>query len=631
MAGCRSTLKPKRLACLGAALAGLLMQPALGERPAHTSGLFGKALAWSNSGRAQVTDGPDNSESIGPEQFPDVSPASAPPREPSLSAPGWASLADAQHRSVEVSNVQTTVVVTPPKPPARQTASAMMKISIVAPEPPPLPELPSDEVEFEFATDSDDRGILPELAREESTMPDFGDGDAAGTEHIGGQAESGPEFDFATAVQREWPLRPGMDAEPLPADAATSGDTLSSTEAVVLQPSTPPMPGPIAFFEDEGPLPANGTTSADTLPSTEPVVLQSSTPAMPGPIAFLQEQGPLPTPADPTPLGPNPGPEAFTNDVTGPGLTTAPEAADSQNDAVADREEQTLGEAPEDTTLRFLRQQTVLLEPGEFQFDVGFTYLNDEIDFPALSIDVNNNVIVGELTRRQRLLMMPLELRFGITKWAQGFVRVPLGWSNSETVFNGEDQFEDTGILGDISAGITKQVIVGNEFYPDVLFTGALTAPTGDSSFVTSLLQPGAALGQGFWSASANVTFVQSYDPLVLFYGLGYTYRFEEKFGDDIYVDPGQIFSYRFGIGFAVNPHVTLSSTFQGSYIGKNEVNDLEVGGSIQEPLQLRLAATISRRKQSDTHSSVKIIEPFVNFGLNEDAIDAVFGITFTH
>jgi hypothetical protein len=323
-----------------------------------------------------------------------------------------------------------------------------------------------------------------------------------------------------------------------------------------------------------------------------------------------------------------PSPSAETSSTSAPsGAAGAGESAEGVNVA-----EQTLGQRPEETNepLQFLRRQTVLLEPGEHQIDVGISYLNDVSDFPVLLSDgVNLGVVRGQT--RQRLLGVPLELRVGLAPYTQAFLNVPFGWSNSEVAFNGSEFTEDEGGIGDVSAGLTRQVVIGNQYYPDVLASLAFSAPTGDSSITTALGTPGSGLGQGFWTLTGGLSFIQTYDPLVIFYGLGYTFRFQNEFGDNIEIEPGDQVFYRFGAGFAVNPHVTLSAAFTGSVIGRDKVDGIEIGGSIREPMSIRLAATISRRKGSKTHGSFKLVEPYVNFGLNEDSIDTVIGISWTH
>jgi hypothetical protein len=117
----------------------------------------------------------------------------------------------------------------------------------------------------------------------------------------------------------------------------------------------------------------------------------------------------------------------------------------------------------------------------------------------------------------------------------------------------------------------------------------------------------------------------------VLFYGAGYRHRFWNEFDNDITIDSGSQLFYRFGTGFAINPRVTLSASFLGSFLDADKINDIEVAGGIREPMQLRLAATIARDKKARGHRSVKTVEPYVDFGLTDESTDAIFGISWTH
>ena len=291
---------------------------------------------------------------------------------------------------------------------------------------------------------------------------------------------------------------------------------------------------------------------------------------------------------------------------------------------------QTLGEAPEPVEPQFLRQETILLEPGERQIEVTLQYLNHSSDSTLAELQ-GGILSIGEVRRRQRLLLVPIECRMGITPQSQGFINVPFGWSSSEFVFNGRDEFSNTGGLGDISAGLTEILVEGSNVLPDILVSYSFSAPTGDSDFATSLSAPGSSLGEGFWSLTGAFTCLQTFDPVVVFYGGGYRHRFEHTFDNDISVEPGAQVFYRFGIGFAINPNVTISGSFTGFYTEESTVNGVRLVGDIQEPMQIRLAATITDDKKSKDKSSDKtIFEPFVAFGLTESAADAVIGISRT-
>ena len=100
------------------------------------------------------------------------------------------------------------------------------------------------------------------------------------------------------------------------------------------------------------------------------------------------------------------------------------------------------------------------------------------------------------------------------------------------------------------------------------------TAPTGGDPFTAAVgLAPTApSLGQGFWSVSGSLLCIKPYDPIVFFYGIG-TERFFEREFLGLEIRPGAQYTYNFGVGFAVNERVTLSTRFNGAYVEELEVN----------------------------------------------------------
>jgi len=153
----------------------------------------------------------------------------------------------------------------------------------------------------------------------------------------------------------------------------------------------------------------------------------------------------------------------------------------NDSDPSANDPNETLGEAPEETntSTQFLRRETILLGPGEYQLDLSLQYVTDESDFVIARLN-NNALQVDKLTRRQRLLLMPFEFRLGVTPGTQFFVNVPLGWSNAETVLFGQDEFANGGGVGDVSLGLTRQLWRADQYYPNILGTFAVSAPTGN-------------------------------------------------------------------------------------------------------------------------------------------------------
>jgi hypothetical protein len=206
----------------------------------------------------------------------------------------------------------------------------------------------------------------------------------------------------------------------------------------------------------------------------------------------------------------------------------------------------------------------------------------------------------------------------------QGFIGAPVGWSNTHLAFNGIELHENDGGLGDIHFGLTMQLKDAEVDKPYWVGTLAATAPTGGDPFSAAVgLAPSApSLGQGFWSASGSLLFIQPYDPIVVFYGLGM-----ERFLESTYVgrelQPGAQYSYLLGVGFAVNDRVTLSSRFRGAYVEELEADGERIIGTNSEPMTLRFSATISKPCN-------RIVEPFVEFGLTDDSVSSYFGVTWT-
>jgi hypothetical protein len=131
-------------------------------------------------------------------------------------------------------------------------------------------------------------------------------------------------------------------------------------------------------------------------------------------------------------------------------------------------------------------------------------------------------------------------------------------------------------------------------------------------------------LGNGFWSLGGNLLWVETrYDPVIVFYGFGYRYQFSHRY-IGIEFEPGPEYNYTFGYGFAVNERVTLSTQFFGAYVEEFKANGNRIEGTNQEPMNVQLAATFIDRCE-------RIVEPFVTFGLTDDAVAANVGITWTY
>jgi len=280
---------------------------------------------------------------------------------------------------------------------------------------------------------------------------------------------------------------------------------------------------------------------------------------------------------------------------------------------------QPLGSPPEDNRLLFLRSATVLLEPGQVQLDCGLDYTLWEDRHTLTTFSPPLNFLDTERWRNRELLV-PLGARIGITKVLQAYINAPFGLGHLETANEVDDTESSTFGMGDVSGGLNCLLRDGRGVSADVIATVGFVAPTGALPFGASPRRP--VLGDGFWSIGGSLLFVRTYDPVVLFYGVGYRHRYARgAFGGQI--APGDEVNYNFGLGFAVNDDVTLSTAVVGAFQTDTEFDAVSLPGTSQEPLSVRLAATVLA-------PHCRIIEPFVQIGLTEDAPVARLGVIVT-
>ncbi len=276
---------------------------------------------------------------------------------------------------------------------------------------------------------------------------------------------------------------------------------------------------------------------------------------------------------------------------------------------------ETYGEAPVDRTPQFLRMVTPLLKRGQMQFDYGLVYSVQETDFPVLV----NGMVLARADVRRRSLFVPLAMRYGLNENTQLFINAPVGWFDTELATPFDDNSDSVSGIGDTTFGFTRLLCQDARASRSIVGTFSVTAPTGDA--LDPLIVNSAGSGNGVWRLGGDLLVVQNLDPVILFYGAGYTYSVEEEFaGQDIAL--GHQLSYNMGLGFAANERVTLSSAFQGAYITETDLNGVNLANTDQDLMQLRFAATIAQCS--------RLIEPFVAFGLTDRSPTATVGVVFT-
>lgn len=303
---------------------------------------------------------------------------------------------------------------------------------------------------------------------------------------------------------------------------------------------------------------------------------------------------------------------ALAEATIGPDLMLAQKAENAQTDQ--QDASKPLGEKPPllDLSRLFLREATVLLEPGEVEFELALRYLRHEVEQSGFEF-------------RDRELRVTPTVRGGLLPRMEGFVEVPVVWRQSRflvaagsppSIFEFED---DKAGVGDISAGLKYVLVREQNIWPDLVGAVNFTGPSGDAPDPNDVTTVG--LGTGRWRVGGALTAIRSYDPAVVFGGVGYEYSLDETLSG-VEVSGGSRFTYNFGIGFSVNDQLTLSGIILGEVRDELEFDGVTSLGTDFEPISLRATTTYRAAREH-------VFEPSVQFGLNEDAPDVELRLSY--
>jgi hypothetical protein len=253
---------------------------------------------------------------------------------------------------------------------------------------------------------------------------------------------------------------------------------------------------------------------------------------------------------------------------------------------------------------QFLRAEKLLFKPGEVQLEFGASYAHEtetRQDSPSAPVFISRFASANFLMRYG--LAEDLEFDFG----------VPLVYTEQErdtrpfvpTQFGSFTPKASVG-FGDINWAFRYAAIHEDRGLPEVTLNVNAKADTGDEDRL---------LGTGHWDVGTGVSLVKTIDPVVFFGSLGYTWTLEQ--GD---VDPGDQIPYSIGMGFSLNDRVSVSMAMAGAAIRRIEINGNEISRSGLDINSLQFTTTVQLAKRV-------YVEPFVGFGLTDEAADFLVGI----
>jgi hypothetical protein len=169
--------------------------------------------------------------------------------------------------------------------------------------------------------------------------------------------------------------------------------------------------------------------------------------------------------------------------------------------------------------------------------------------FLALDAIFLGNINLGETKSHQ--VMADLDTRYGISDRLSVDVDVPYIYRHSNFIVGGaggaastlSDASANSSDIGDVNFGVYYEFLKETNSLPDLVASLRVKTPTGSSPFGiklqqvdadnTNLVAPGRLpTGTGLWNVTAGLSALKTYDPVVLFGSVSYTYNIARSFSD---------------------------------------------------------------------------------------------------
>ncbi|QCP50527.1 hypothetical protein FAZ95_16015 [Trinickia violacea] len=275
--------------------------------------------------------------------------------------------------------------------------------------------------------------------------------------------------------------------------------------------------------------------------------------------------------------------------------------------------------------------------------------------FLALDAIFLGNINLGETKAHQ--VMADLDTRYGLTDRTSVDVDVPYIYRHSNFIVGGaggaasqlSDASANSSDIGDVNFGIYYQFLKETNSLPDVVGSLRVKAPTGSSPFGiklvqvdpnnTSLVVPSKLpTGTGFWNITAGVSVLKTYDPVVLFGSLSYTYNVARSFSDisavQGQVEPakvklGDIIQWGGGVAIAFSEKDSASISYTMALEPESETQAPGQGWQ-KVPGSETVAAALNFGLNHVVNKHLTI-EGSVSVGLTPDAPNFVVGVRFPY
>ncbi len=172
----------------------------------------------------------------------------------------------------------------------------------------------------------------------------------------------------------------------------------------------------------------------------------------------------------------------------------------------------------------------------------------------------------------------------------------------------------DNSGFGDLSLRVWKQFLAQGDSNPSLVGSLSYNAPTGEDASAP------VPLGSEFHRLRVNLNASKSFDPVVLYGDIFYSYAFSESI-DGTKIQPGSYLGARGGASLAITPEITGNLGLRFSFVDELERNGVKLHGTEQTigSLELGTGFLISKRY---------FLSLNVDIGITDDAPDLAFGVS---
>ena len=278
---------------------------------------------------------------------------------------------------------------------------------------------------------------------------------------------------------------------------------------------------------------------------------------------------------------------------------------------------------------------SLLLPSGQMELDNVTSYFSASSDHVTINgFALLPVLVVGDIASqrtRQDYLLPVLTTRVGLPHRLQLDVNIPYGWEQIRSVdANNVEKDQSNFGLGDISAGISRQLTIEHGRVPDLIANAHFKSTTGADAF--TLTSSEVALGTGFNSIQGNLTAAKSSDPLVFYGNIGYTYNVPADHTISAndpsnpnattigHFNPGSAIGFQVGSILAINPDTSMTIGWDQRFTRATQLNGVEIPASYLVEGTLRLGT-------SYMYAPGKTVDLSFGVGLTPDTPNLQFSV----